>query len=61
MILCDDNYGLGTYGMDSVHNIEPERSRVTIKYLIKYVNIFLHFDFFFTENCKTNYTTMHDN
>ena len=23
MILCDDNYGLGAYGMDSVHNREP--------------------------------------
>ena len=30
MILCDGNYGLGAYGMDSVHNREPERSRVTI-------------------------------
>ena len=29
MILCDGN-GLGAYGMDSVHNREPERSRVTI-------------------------------
>ena len=29
MILCDGNYGLGAYGMDSVHNREPERSRVT--------------------------------
>ena len=26
MILCDCNYGLGAYGMDSVHNREPERS-----------------------------------
>ena len=30
MILCDGNYGLCAYGMDSVHNREPERSRVTI-------------------------------
>ena len=30
MILCDGNYGLGAYGMDSVHTREPERSRVTI-------------------------------
>ena len=29
-ILCDGNYGLGAYGMDSVHNREPEQSRVTI-------------------------------
>ena len=29
MILCDGNYGLGAYGMDSVHNREPEQSRVT--------------------------------
>ena len=27
MIVCDGNYGLGAYGMDSVHNREPERSR----------------------------------
>ena len=26
MILCDGNYGLGSYGMDSVHNRESERS-----------------------------------
>ena len=25
MILCDGNYGLGAYGMDSVHNREPEQ------------------------------------
>ena len=30
MILCDGNYGMGVYGIDSVHNREPERSRVTI-------------------------------
>ena len=30
MILCFGNYGLGAYGMDSVHNREPERSWVTI-------------------------------
>ena len=30
MISCDGNYGLGAYGMDSVHSREPERSRVTI-------------------------------
>ena len=30
MILCDGNYVLGAYGMDSVHNREPERSWVTI-------------------------------
>ena len=30
MILCGVNYGLGAYGMESVHNTEPERSRVTI-------------------------------
>ena len=30
MILCDDNYGLGAYGMDLKQNMEPERSRVTI-------------------------------
>ena len=30
MILYDSNYGPGAYGMDSVHNREPERSRVTI-------------------------------
>ena len=32
---CDDNYGLGAYGMNSVHTTitrEPERSRVTISY-----------------------------
>ena len=29
MILCDGNYGLGAYGIDSVHNREPERSRVS--------------------------------
>ena len=28
MIVCDGNYGLGAYVMDSVHNREPERSRV---------------------------------
>ena len=27
MILCDGNYGLSAYGMDSVHTREPERSR----------------------------------
>ena len=30
MILCDGNYGMGVFGVDSVHNREPERSRVTI-------------------------------
>ena len=30
MILCDGNYGVGAYGMDLVHNWEPERSRVAI-------------------------------
>ena len=31
MILCDGNYGIkGVFGMDSVHNREPERSRVDI-------------------------------
>ena len=30
MILGDGNYGLGAYGMDSVHNREPERSRVLV-------------------------------
>ena len=29
-LLSDGNYGLGAYGMDYVHNREPERSRVTI-------------------------------
>ena len=24
MILCDGNYGLGAYGIDLVHNWEPE-------------------------------------
>ena len=28
MILCYGNYGLGAYGMDLVHNREPERSRL---------------------------------
>ena len=35
MILCDGNYGLGAYGMDSVHTREPERSRVTILVIYK--------------------------
>ena len=26
MILCDGNYGLGAYGMDLLHNWEPEQS-----------------------------------
>ena len=26
MISCDGNYGLGAYGMDSVHNKESEPS-----------------------------------
>ena len=30
MILCYGNYGLAAYGMDSVHNREPERSRIYI-------------------------------
>ena len=30
MILCDGNYGPGAYGMDLVHKLEPERSRVTV-------------------------------
>ena len=30
MILCDGNYGLGAYGMDPVHNREPERSRLVV-------------------------------
>ena len=30
MILCDCDYRLGAYGMDLVHNWEPERSRVAI-------------------------------
>ena len=34
MILCVGNYGLGAYGMDSVHNRAPEPSRVTI-YIIQ--------------------------
>ena len=34
MILCDGNYGLGAYGMDSVHNREPEQSQVTIYYVV---------------------------
>ena len=34
MILCDGNYGLGAYGMDSVHNRQPKRSRVTSWYSI---------------------------
>ena len=30
MILCDDNHGLGgAYDMVLVHNMEPDRSRVT--------------------------------
>ena len=34
MILCDGNiYGLGAYGMDLVHNWEPERSRVTMPHV----------------------------
>ena len=28
--LRDGNYGMDVYGMESVHNREPERSRVTI-------------------------------
>ena len=28
-MLGDDNYGMGAYGMDWVHNTEPEQSRVT--------------------------------
>ena len=28
MILCDGKYGLHVYGMDLVHNREPEGSRV---------------------------------
>ena len=37
MILCDgNNYGLGAYGFDYVHNREPERSRVTILLYIRY-------------------------
>ena len=31
MILCDGKYGLVADGMDSVHNREPARSRVTMK------------------------------
>ena len=31
MILCDGNYGLGAYGMDPVHNMEPERSRLALR------------------------------
>ena len=27
MILCDGNYGLGAYGMDSVHNTEGTRAK----------------------------------
>ena len=34
MILCDGNYGLGVYGMEWVHNREPEGSRVTSWYII---------------------------
>ena len=26
---CDDNYEVGAYGMEWVHNREPERSRLT--------------------------------
>ena len=26
---CDGNYGVGAYGMEWVHNREPERNRVT--------------------------------
>ena len=26
---CDGNYEVGAYGMEMVHNMEPERSRVT--------------------------------
>ena len=29
IILCDGNYGVGTYGTELVHNREPEQSRVT--------------------------------
>ena len=39
MILCDGIYGLGAYGIDSVHNREPERSRVTIWYEINHLLI----------------------
>ena len=35
MILCVGNYGLGAYDMGSVHNREPERSRVAI-YIVVY-------------------------
>ena len=28
-ILCDSNFGVGEYGMERVHNEEPERSWVT--------------------------------
>ena len=34
MILCDGNYGLGAHVIDAVHNREPERSRVTIYFII---------------------------
>ena len=38
MILCDGNkyygLGLGAYGVDSEHKREPERSRVTIQYIM---------------------------
>ena len=36
MILRDGIYGLGAYGMNSVHNREPERSRVT--HLVHYTS-----------------------
>ena len=29
IIVCDGNGGVGAYGMMWVHNMEPERSRVT--------------------------------
>ena len=31
---CDGNYGVGAYGMEWVHDREPERSRVTSQYYI---------------------------
>ena len=40
MILCDGNYGLGAYGVDSMHTREPERSRVASH--VKAINIMPH-------------------
>ena len=37
MILCDGNYGLGAYNIDSVHNREPERSHLVLNIRLAHV------------------------